>query len=167
LTFTLSGLSKISALPQMKLAWIHVSGPGDDRNQALERLEVIADLYLSVSTPIQLAAGIFFAQQKSVQAQLMRRVERNLAELDRQLDGQKSCTRLLAEGGWYAVLSIPCTALEEDFSIELLRRASVLVHPGYLYDFADGGYLVLSLIVPEKDFKKGVAALIQLANVGF
>lgn len=164
LTFTLSGLSKISALPQMKLGWIHVSGARDQVETALHRLEIIADTFLSVSTPIQLAADVLLAERRTVAPQLMERIRRNLRELDRQLAAQTSCARLLAEGGWYAVIRLPGGTSDEDFSLQLLRQASVLVHPGYFYDFPGDGYLVLSLIVEEEDFSRGVAALFALAN---
>ena len=164
LTFTLSGISKISALPQMKLAWIVVSGPPTDAAAAMQRLEVIADTYLSLNAPIQLAAPVLLDQRKTIQPQLMHRVRANLAELDRQLARQKSCSRLEVQGGWYDVLRIPATHSDEDFAIELLRRASVLVHPGHFYDFPNDGYLVLSLISPEHEFCTGIASLLNLAS---
>src|SRR5262249_14207809 len=103
LTFTLSGLSKISALPQMKLGWIAVSGPEDITAEAMHRLEVIADTYLSQNAPVQLAAESLLEQRKKIQPQLMNRIKTNVAELDRQLAEPKSCTWLELEGGWYAV----------------------------------------------------------------
>jgi alanine-synthesizing transaminase len=164
LTFTLSGISKISALPQMKLAWIAVSGPPAEVEPAMQRLEVIADTYLSLNAPVQLAASVLLHQRKAVQPQLMNRVCANLAELDRQLASQKSCSRLEVQGGWYAVLRIPVTRSDEDFAIELLQRSGVLVHPGHFYDFPGDGYLVLSLIANEAEFHSGVSALLQFAN---
>jgi alanine-synthesizing transaminase len=164
LTFTLSGISKISALPQMKLAWIAVSGPQTDVAAAMQRLEVIADTYLSLNAPVQLAAPVLLDQRKTVQPQLMHRVRANVAELDRQLASQKSCSRLEVQGGWYAVLRIPVTRSDEDFAIELLRRSSVLVHPGHFYDFPIDGYLVLSLITREEKFRDGISPILDLAN---
>jgi alanine-synthesizing transaminase len=164
LTFTLSGISKVSALPQMKLAWIAISGPPSEVTPAMQRLEVIADTYLSLNAPIQLAAPVLLDQRKTVQPQLLRRVRSNLAELDRQLAAQKSCTRLEVQGGWYAVLRIPITRSDEDFAIELLQRSGVLIHPGHFYDFASDGYLVLSLIAMEDEFRNGVAAVLGFAN---
>ena len=160
LTFTLSGLSKIAGLPQMKFAWMAVSGPEPLRNTALSRLEVIADTFLSMNAPVQLAAPALFAQRQSFQSQLMQRIRRNLAELDRQLASQKLCTRLAIEGGWYGILRVPVTRSDEDLAIELLERKSVLVHPGHFYDFAAEGYLVLSLIAPEGDFAEAVRRLL-------
>jgi aspartate/methionine/tyrosine aminotransferase len=157
LTFTLSGISKISALPQMKLAWIAVSGPPDEAGAAMERLEVIADTYLSLNAPVQLAAAILLEQRKKIQPQLMQRVQENLAELDRQLAMQKSTARLKVEGGWYAVLRVPVTQSDEELAIRFLRERSVLVHPGHFYDFPRDGYLVISLIAQGKDFREGIS----------
>jgi len=164
LTFTLSGISKISALPQMKLAWIAVSGPPAEVVPAMQRLEVIADTYLSLNSPVQLAAPVLLDQRKTIQPQLMSRVRANLTELDRQLARQKSCSRLEVQGGWYAVLRIPVIRSDEDFAIELLQRSGVLVHPGHFYDFPSDGYLVLSLIAIEEEFRSGVSATLQFAN---
>ncbi len=160
LTFTLSGLSKISALPQMKMAWIVVSGSERDANFAMVRLEVIADTYLSLNAPVQLAAGVMLEQRKKIQPQLMQRVRANLAELDRQITGQKICVRLVVEGGWYAVLRVPVTRSDEDLAIELLRESAVMVHPGHFYDFPTDGYLVLSLITNEDEFREGISRLL-------
>jgi alanine-synthesizing transaminase len=164
LSFTLSGLSKISALPQMKLAWIAVSGPEEETNAAIERLEVIADTYLSLSAPVQLAAGTLLEQRNKIQPQLMQRGRANLAELDRQLAKQTVCTRLEVEGGWYAVLRVPATRSDEELAIELLQQCSVLVHPGHFYDFPRDGYLVLSLIVQEEEFRQGISLLLKFLN---
>jgi alanine-synthesizing transaminase len=161
LTFTLSGISKISALPQMKLAWIAVSGPQADVDVAVQRLEVIADTYLSLNAPVQLAANVFLEQRKGIQPQLMQRVRANMAELDRQLAGQKSSARLDVEGGWYAVLRVPVTQSDEDLAIVLLRSTGTMVHPGHFYDFPREGYLVLSLIAREGDFREGMSRLLQ------
>ncbi len=160
LTFTLSGISKISALPQMKLAWIAVSGPGHQTAAAMQRLEVIADTFLSVSAPVQLAAESMLAQRGTVQSQIVARVRKNLAELDRQLAQHKSCARLEVDGGWYAVLRVPVTQTDEDLAIALLQEKNVLVHPGHFYDFPHDGFLVLSLIAREADFASGIQAIL-------
>ena len=168
LTFTLSGLSKISGLPQMKMAWVATSGPKDKAkekvNAALARLEVIADTYLSMSTPIQLATPVLLEQRKRLQPQLLNRVRTNLKELDRQLESQKNCGRLDVEGGWYAVLRVPVTRSDEDLAIDILRKLSVLVHPGHFYDFPSDGYLVVSLITPTEDFGQGIGRVLELLN---
>jgi alanine-synthesizing transaminase len=165
LSFTLSGISKISALPQMKLAWIAVSGPPAEVAPAMQRLEIISDTYLSLNAPIQLAAPILLDQRKAIQPQLMQRVLANLADLERQLAAQKSCARLEVQGGWYAVLRIPVIRADEDFAVELLRRSGVLVHPGHFYDFVSDGYIVLSLIATEEEFRNGVSSALQFANM--
>jgi aspartate/methionine/tyrosine aminotransferase len=164
LTFTLSGISKISALPQMKLAWIAVSGPEADAHAAMQRLEVIADTYLSLNAPVQLAAPALLSQRKTVQPQLVRRIRANLAELDRQLAGQKSCSRLEIQGGWYAILRVPVVRSDEDFAIGLLQSSSVFVHPGHFYDFPSDGYLVVSLITPGDQFRQGISSMLHFTN---
>jgi len=156
LTFTLSGLSKISALPQMKLAWIAVSGPEEQTRAAIERLEIIADTFLSPSTPVQLATGKFLAVRSEMQGQLKQRIAENLSLLDHELRGMRGVTRLRREGGWYAVLHAPARDSDESLAVELLERFSVLVHPGSFFDFAQEGFLVLSLIAPVEDFHEGV-----------
>ena len=164
LTFTLSGLSKISALPQMKLAWIAANGPTDQLRAALQRLEVIADTYLSVNAPIQLATPFFLEQRKRVQPFLLERLQVNLAELDRQLAEQKNCTRLNVEGGWYAVLRVPVTQSDEDLAISIMQNCSVVVHPGHFYDFPSDGYLIVSLITEPQNFSGGIRKLLDFLN---
>jgi alanine-synthesizing transaminase len=164
LTFTLSGLSKISGLPQMKLAWIVTSGTGEQASVALARLEVIADTYLSMNAPTQLAAPVLLEQRHSIQPLLLDRVRANMSELDRGLARQKTCCRLDVEAGWYAILRVPVTQSDEDLAIEILRQASVLVHPGHFYDFPSDGYLIVSLITPMQDFRQGIAQVLELVN---
>jgi alanine-synthesizing transaminase len=162
LTFTMSGLSKICGLPQMKAAWLSVSGPLALREQALGRLEVIADTYLSMSAPIQWAMPTLLGQRARFQRQLLACVNANLAELDKQLAGQKSCTRLEVEGGWNAVIRVPATRTDEDLALELLATKGVYVHPGHFYDFPAEGFVVVSLISPENSFSKGLRELLHL-----
>jgi aspartate/methionine/tyrosine aminotransferase len=164
LTFTLSGLSKISALPQMKVAWVVTSGPRDEVAAAMARLEMIADTYLSMNAPVQWAVPVMLEQRKSMQRQLLQRVQRNLGELDRQLASQKACRRLSVEGGWYAVLRVPVTRSDDELAIELVREKAVLVHPGHFYDFESDGYLVLSLIALEADFEEGIRRLLEFVS---
>ncbi len=164
LTFTLSGVSKISALPQIKVAWIVTSGPAAKVEPALARLEVVADTYLSMNAPIQWALPTLLEQRKAIQPQLLDRVQRNLSELDRQLAAQKTCQRLTVEGGWYAVLRVPVTQTDEELAIDLLRRKSVLVHPGHFYDFPNDGYLVLSLVTPKDEFAEGIKRLLKVVG---
>src|SRR6266404_5218244 len=162
LNFTLSGLSKISGLPQMKAAWLAVSGPQELKREAVARLEVIADTYLSPNAPVQLAMPAFLEQRQSFQEQLFSPVRGNLAELDRQVAGQRACSRLAVEGGWYAVLRVPAIRSDEDLALELLTAKSVYVHPGHFYDFQSDGFLVVSLITPETIFSKGITAVFNL-----
>ncbi|HEY6373483.1 MAG TPA: pyridoxal phosphate-dependent aminotransferase [Candidatus Sulfotelmatobacter sp.] len=161
LTFTLSGLSKVAALPQMKVAWVVTSGPQELAVAAMGRLEVIADTYLSMNAPMQWAVPALLEQREHMQRQLLERVERNLGELDRQLAGQKACQRLEVEGGWYSVLRVPVTRSDEELAIELLREKAVVVHPGHFFDFPSDGHLVLSLITPAGEFVVGIAAVLE------
>jgi alanine-synthesizing transaminase len=163
-TFTLSGVSKISGLPQMKLAWIVTSGPRDAVLASLARMEVIADTYLSMNAPIQLAAAALLDQRHSIQPLLLDRVRANMSELDRTLAKQKTCRRLDVDGGWYAVLRVPVTRSDEDLAIEILRRLSVLVHPGHFYDFPSDGHLIVSLITPPQGFHRGIPRVLELLN---
>jgi len=158
LTFTLSGLSKIAALPQMKVAWIATTGP--QAEAALARLEVIADTFLSLNAPVQWATPALLGQRASLQQQLQARVLENLHDLDRLLARQTTYRRLEVEGGWYAIVRVPVTQSDEDLAIALLREKSVLVHPGHFFDFPRDGYLVLSLITPEEEFKEGVQRIL-------
>jgi aspartate/methionine/tyrosine aminotransferase len=161
LTFTLSGLSKISGLPQMKVAWIVTSGSGHLKQDALARLEVIADTYLSMSTPTQLALTVLLDERHTVQAQLMRRIHANMAELDTQLSCQSLCNRLVVEGGWYAALRVPVLGSDEDLAIDLLQNAGVLVQPGHFFNFPGEGYLIISLITPAQEFAAGIRRMLQ------
>jgi len=164
LTFTLSGLSKIAGLPQMKVAWIAASGPPALKQDALARLDVIADTYLSMNAPLQLALPAMLDERETIQPQLLERVRTNLAELDSQLSGQKLCQRLEVEGGWYAILRVPARGSDEDLAIALLEQENVLIQPGHFYDFAADGHLVVSLITPNLEFSDGIKRL--LAFVG-
>ena len=164
LTFTLSGLSKICGLPQMKAAWMIVSGPEEEKRKALECLEVIADTYLSLNAPVQLALPTFLGVRHSFQSQVASRVRNNLAELGQQLAKQRNCSRLIAEGGWCAVLRVPATRSDDDLALALLQDQNLCVHPGHFYDFPSDGYLVVSLLTPEADFRNGIASLLRFLS---
>jgi hypothetical protein len=161
LTFVLSGLSKTCGLPQMKLGWIAASGPAPERDAALARLEVIADTYLSVGSPIQRALAELLAGRAVIQRQILERARRNLALLDELLTGQTLCARLPVEGGWSVVLRVPQVLTDEEWALELLERDVVLVHPGHFFGFAREGYLVANLIVPEAVWAEGVRRLLE------
>jgi alanine-synthesizing transaminase len=165
LTFTMSGISKICGLPQMKVAWLAASGPAALRQAALARLEVIADTYLSMNAPVQLALGTLLGTRHRFQAQLLQRVRANLAELGRQ--GGMVAERLAVEGGWYSVVRVPTQVHQDqgpmDHETERLLERGVLTHPGHFYDFAGKGHLVLSLLLPESSFASGLAALVSVS----
>jgi aspartate/methionine/tyrosine aminotransferase len=161
LTFTLSGLSKIAGLPQVKVAWIATSGPDELVAASLERLEVIADTYLSMNAPVQHAISDLLIQRRVFQTQLMQRLKANLAELDRQLASQQLINRLDVEGGWYATLRVPALRPDEQLAIELLRNKDVLVHPGHFFDFGFDGYLIISLLTLEAEFAEGVRRVLE------
>jgi alanine-synthesizing transaminase len=161
LTFTLSGLSKIAALPQMKVAWVAVSGPESSKQPALQRLEIIADTYLSLNAPTQWAFPKLFQQRNLLQPQLLERTRSNWVCL-KSLVAQQPCYELLdAEGGWYAVLRVSDDRANEDLTIDLLQNAHVLVHPGHFYDFPSDAYLVLSLIGSCDEFREGVSRILN------
>ncbi len=177
--YVVSGLSKIAALPQMKAAWIVaaeplVAGPERERvaEDALSRLEVIADTFLSMNAPVQLALPAWLGGREAIQEQIRQRVAANLAVLDRALEAAKSdprletverlkaVQRLKVEGGWYAVLRIPAIEPDERTVLALLERG-VWVHPGYFFGMAESGWLVVSLLAPEAEFSNGVAIMID------
>jgi aspartate/methionine/tyrosine aminotransferase len=166
LTFTLSGLSKISGLPQMKLAWLVTSGPAERARLALDRLEVVADTYLSMNAPIQLAAPVMLDQRRNIQPLLLDRIRTNLEQLDRALARAPACQRLALEGGWYVVLQVPATQSDEALAIDILRKTQVLVHPGHFYDFPSDGFLVLSLISPPAAFHQGIVRVLDSLKSG-
>jgi len=165
LTFTLSGLSKISLLPQMKLGWIVVSGPDELVDAAMQRLDVIGDTYLSPTTPMQLALGEMLGMRGDLQLQMRQRVCSNLKVLDARLQ-QSSVDRLKREGGWYAVLRVPARGSDEDLAIELLQNCDVLVHPGHFFDFPRDGFVIVSLIAREAEFQEGARRLRDFFSSG-
>jgi aspartate/methionine/tyrosine aminotransferase len=156
--YVVSGMSKIAGLPQMKAAWIAVTGPEAD--VALERLEVIADTFLSMSAPVQCALPKWLEGRAGIQKQIRERVAANLAVLDRKLVRLPAASRLVAEGGWYAVLRIPALDPDEKTVLALLERG-VWVQPGYFFGMGESGWLVVSLLAPEKEFSTGVTNLID------
>ncbi len=158
LAFAMSGLSKIAGLPQMKLGWIVVSGPAPLRAEAFERLEWIADTYLSVSTPVQCAARALLEAGEQVQMQIRERCATHLSLAREALAG--SCANILAvEGGWYITVQVPRVRSEEEWTLELLERENLLVQPGFFYDFDSEAYLVVSLLTAPAVFAEGIARL--------
>lgn len=167
LTFCLSGLSKVAALPQMKLGWIVVQGDASLVAEALARLEIVLDAALSVGTPIQLAARAILPRTAELQAPIASRVAENGAALDALLRAHPSVTELPAEGGWYAVLRIPATRSEDDAVVALVEDDGIVVHPGYFFNFPSEAYVVISLLPPPPIFGDGAGrALGRLAGSG-
>jgi alanine-synthesizing transaminase len=159
LTFVMSGLSKILALPQMKLGWIVTNGPAEIRDEALERLDLIADTYLSVGAPSQHAVPIWLKSRAGLQEQILGRARHNLRWLADRTE-ETHCRLLKVEGGWYAVLEIPRYCSEEEWVLALLEKDDVLAHPGYYFDFPREGFLVLSLIQQPDIFREAIERLL-------
>jgi hypothetical protein len=161
LTFSLGGLSKSVGLPQVKLAWIAVGGPRELVRAAMERLDVACDMYLSVSTPVQLAAGRLLEQGGAVRTQIARRVGANYQWLHDHVASVPACRLLIAEGGWYAVLQVPSLQSEEDLVLDVLQTDGVLTHPGYFFDFPRESYLIVGLLPPEEQFREGIGRVLR------
>jgi len=159
LTFTLGGLSKLVGLPQLKLAWIAVSGPPAAVDAALERLDVIADAFLSVSTPVQLALPALLQGGAAVREAILARCRHNLLTLQECLASHPELTLHVPSGGWSSVLRVPALRSDEELVLDLIRLDSVAVHPGYFYDFPGEGYLVVSLLPEPATFAEGVRRL--------
>jgi alanine-synthesizing transaminase len=162
LTFTLSGISKICGLPQMKLAWIVLSGAQELKQQASSRVEVISDTYLSLNAPTQWALPDWLATGVRFRNQALERIKSNLAELDRQLGEQHACSRLIVEGGWCAILRVPSGSTDEELSIQLLEREGVLVHPGHFYGLPQRGSLVVGLLATTEMFAEAIHRVLKL-----
>jgi aspartate/methionine/tyrosine aminotransferase len=161
LVLALGGLSKYAALPQLKLAWM--IGAGHAAGEALARLEILADAYLSVATPVQLALPEIFAAARRTRAAIADRIARNKAQLERTVAGT-AISLLRTDGGWVAVLRLPATRSDDEWALGLLEQHRVLVQPGWLYDFEGGPFAVVSLLVPEPAFAAGVEAIVRIAS---
>ena len=166
LTFSLGGLSKASGLPQMKLGWIAASGPRELVEPALANLELVADTYLSVGTPVQLALAKLLELGAAIRRAIRERVLRNRQELASRIDPHSPCTLLPAEAGWSAILRIPEIMSDEEWALRLLRDDGVLVQPGYFFDLRLGATLVVSLLTPPATFDRGVACILAAASRG-
>lgn len=165
LTFRLGGLSKSAGLPQVKLGWIAVEGPARLVTDALERLEVIGDAYLSVSTPVQVAAPALIERGAVVREQIQKRIATNDAALRSLAAAHPSIEVLPTEAGWSSVIRVPATRSEEILVLDLLEQDHLLVHPGFFFDFPHEAFVVISLL-PEPDvFRKGVRRLLERADV--
>ncbi len=155
----LSGLSKISGLPQMKLAWIVLGGSSTQVTEAKDRLEIISDTYLSVSTPAQRAAPRWLRSRLGFQQELIPRLRQNLVCL-REVVAGSPCELLHVEGGWSAIVRLPRTRSEEEWALTLLELDNVYVQPGYFFDFESEAYVVVSLITPPESFREGCQRLV-------
>ena len=164
LQFALGGLSKACGLPQLKLGWIVVDGPEAAVGEALDRLDLIADTYLSVGTPVQRAAARLLEIGDSIRALIQARLRQNLEALRGTVAKVPSCRLLRRDGGWYAVIQIPAVVPEEERVVSLLAEDDVLVHPGFFFDFPKEAYLVLSLLPEPEAFREAIRRL--LARVG-
>jgi alanine-synthesizing transaminase len=164
LVFGLGGVSKSIGLPQVKLGWIAVAGPEGIVSKALERLELVCDTYLSVSTPVQLAAAELLDRGAAIRRQIAARVAANYVGLKALCVSAPSCRVLRASGGWYAVVQVPTLRSEEELVVDLLTRDGVLVHPGYFYDFPRESFLIVSLLPPEGPFATGVGRMLERAG---
>jgi aspartate/methionine/tyrosine aminotransferase len=161
LTFALGGLSKSAGLPQLKLGWIAVDGPDRRVREALQRLEIICDTYLSVSTPVQIAAPRLIEAGRSIRAAIAGRLDRNLQYLRAAVERHAAVSLLEPEGGWSAVVRVPATDSEESQVLRLLEQARVLVHPGYFFDFSAEAFLVVSLLPATATFAEAIDRLLS------
>ena len=166
LTFTLGGASKMLGLPQVKLGWIVAGGPSDERREALHALEHIADTFLSVSTPVQIAAPSLLRDGASVRAAIHARVRHNLEHARVIAQRYPSCEVLRVEGGWCATVRIPATRPEDVLVLELLESERVLVHPGYFFDFPHEAFVVVSLLVEPAPFADAFERCLRFVNQG-
>jgi aspartate/methionine/tyrosine aminotransferase len=164
LSFTLGGASKSLGLPQVKLGWMIVGGAVGERSRALAALEVIADAFLSVGTPVQGAARSLLARGGAIRDQIRDRVVRNLARARARAVDYPSCTLLPVEGGWSLVVRVPAFRSEEALALELLERERVLVHPGYFFDFPHEAYIVVSLIPSPDEFDDAFSRTLRFAS---
>jgi alanine-synthesizing transaminase len=161
LTFSLGGLSKSIGLPQVKLGWIAVGGPGALVDDAVARLELVCDTYLAVSTPVQLAAAELLQQGAGVREQIAARVAANYRQLMTLSAAVPSCGVMRSDGGWYAVMQVPSFEPEEELALRLLTSDGVLAHPGYFFDFPRESFLVVSLLPTETAFHDGVTRVLR------
>jgi alanine-synthesizing transaminase len=160
LVFTLHGLSKFAGLPQLKLSWVCMGGPVAVVEQARARLEIIADSFLSVSTPVQVALPTILESHAPMTTAIRMRVAHNLNALRERTAGS-AASLLHVEGGWYATLRLPDLLDDEGWALDFLQAADVLVQPGYFYGFGAGQYVVLSLLTEEAAFAEGIARVAQ------
>jgi aspartate/methionine/tyrosine aminotransferase len=165
LVFVLSGLSKLAGLPQMKLGWIVVAGDPETRTDAALRLEHIVDSYLSVGTPVQVAAPALLGLAPETRRLISERTLRNLDSLRKGVSSAPTVTLAIPEGGWYSPLRLPAVRSSEEWALSLLEDESVYVHPGGFFGFDVEAYLVVSLLTPEDVFDEGVHRILRAARL--
>jgi alanine-synthesizing transaminase len=166
LTFSLGGLSKSCGLPQIKLGWIGVGGPAAAVDEALHGYEMVADTYLSVSTPVQVAAGALLERGAGIRRQILARVRQNLATLRAVAASFPAVSVLPVEGGWSAVVQVPSVRSEEQLALELLEKDDVVVHPGYFFDFSREAFIVVSLLIEPAAFESAARRMLARASSG-
>jgi alanine-synthesizing transaminase len=164
LTFSLGGLSKSCGLPHYKLGWIRVGGPAVLRRQALDRLETIADNFLSVATPVQAALPELLEIGATIRQSILARIRSSYSAMRALTEATPSIQVLPAEGGWSAVLRIPSLTTDEDFAVGLIERSGVVVQPGYFFDFRGEGFVVVSLLTPEEVLREGVRRIVDAVS---
>jgi alanine-synthesizing transaminase len=164
LTFRLGGLSKSAGLPQVKLGWIAVDGPHDVVHGALERMDFICDTYLSVSTPVQVAAPSLIRDGRAIREMILERLRANEATARRLVSAYGSIELLPCEAGWSFVLRVPATRSEEALVLELLDEEGVLIHPGFFFDFPREAFLVGSLLPDPSCFEAGIGRVLERAH---
>jgi alanine-synthesizing transaminase len=160
LVFVLNGISKMLALPQLKLAWIVASGRAPEVAESLRRLEILSDTHLSVGTPVQLGLARLLALRPAIQTEVLRRVRHNRLHLQQAVAAHPACRLLPAEGGWASILQVPRTMSDEQWALDLVASEGVLVHPGYFFEFPSEGHLVVSLLPEEEHFRAGITRLL-------
>lgn len=169
LCFVMNGLSKVALLPQLKLAWIACSGPDERRDEALSRLEIIADSYLSVGTPVQWALPSILDPVDSKQAGLRRRLAQNLDAIDaaiKQVGSSCPVRRVPTEGGWYAMIEVPRTRSDDEWIAHLLATERLVVHPGHFFDVEEQGVMVVSLILESEVFAEAIGRAVRCWSRG-
>jgi alanine-synthesizing transaminase len=164
LTFSLNGISKLLALPQMKLAWLAVSGSDALLKQAISRLEVVADTYLSVGTPIQLALPELLKEGPSITRRIMDRIRHNYQHIGSMIDESSLVSLLTTEGGWNAILRLPNTMSDDAWALRLLKDCNVLVHPGHFFEISQNACVVISLLPHESVFSDGIAGILKAVD---
>lgn len=165
LTFTLNGISKMAGLPQLKLGWIIVGGSETETGEALQRLEIVCDTYLSVNTPVQVALPEIVRAGESVRANILERIRSNYACLRKAIRSESPASMLNSEGGWSAIIRVPSVRTDEEWALALLDQTGIYLHPGYFYDFGTEGHLVVSLLTPREIFHQGVREIVRFVSL--